>query len=1082
MQKQFLVYKSSAGSGKTYTLVKEYLKIVLLHPGRMYHILAITFTNAAAAEMKSRIIEELGRIKILQDDPEHYSEASHRDAAKARDLLDQMMQEWSKEGRSFPPADALVDNASLVLKKILHNYADFAVSTIDSFVSRIVRTFAFDLGIPMNFDVELDADQMLKQAVDLLVSKVGTNDTLTSILVSYILSQAEEEKNLRIEDMIAEMAKALMEEDGEENLANLQSLSLDDFSVIAGRMKTMLRNYQLHAKKSARNAIQLIEKNDLPVASFSYGKTGIAGYFSKISAGRGEIDVPGNNVIKTIEEDKWYGSKATIDQKAAIDDIKDSLRDLLEEITGKDNQSIHRQKELQAFSRYIFPVALLNEVSRVLEEMKRDKLTLHISDFNKRIAAIVSREPLPFIYERLGEKYRHYMIDEFQDTSALQWQNLLSLIDNALASAHKSLIVGDGKQAIYRFRNGDVEQFARLPQLTDAIQAAARQEWEQTLINNYNEQNLDTNYRSRQEVVGFNNRFFECVREMLPEALRHVYKDTRQKSLAGKPGGYVEISFAEGEKKQDSREETLRQIIDILDRCREAGHPLSDITILCRANGDASLTAAHLMEHNIPVISSESLLLEQSGEVNFILALLGLLTDKHNEVAAAEILGYLYQCGKITNPPEWHACLLEAGLGQSGGNDSPSDLQQSLQSLLNKNNIPLQWSGFAHLNIYDACENIVRIFFASQQEANPFIAFFSDAVYDYTEKNSSSLPDFLEWWEGNSKYFSLIVPAGVEAVQIKTIHKSKGLQFPVVIYPFADDHVRLTKKGQWVNCDLDAFPNLQSSWVGFNKKGLSDTRFEALYQQERDKSQLDLMNLVYVAFTRPVEKLFIISGNVPKKKSDSISGMLVHFLNQQQLWQETQNRYAFGSLERKESVRKTPESRTDFAFARIISEPWSRALRMRSHQAERSLPGKHDDPLERGNLLHRAMEQIRSPEDIEQVLEQLKTNGEIDQTTREEWQHMIGKLISLPELSPYFTSQAIIKPEAGIFDAQGNFFRPDRVVILPGQTAVIDYKTGKEYRKHIKQMETYAALLADMGYPNIKKIILYLDESKVKTV
>lgn len=1082
MQKHFLVYKSSAGSGKTYTLVKEYLKIVLLHPGSMYHILAITFTNAAAAEMKSRIIEELGRIKLLQDNTDPATETDSRDASKARDLLNQMMQEWNSEGISYPPTEALIKNAGLVLTKILHNYADFAVSTIDSFVHRIVRTFAFDLHIPINFDVELDADQMLKQAVDLMISRAGTDDALTSILVSYILNQAEEEKNLRIEDMIADMAKVLLEEDGEEHLNKLRSLSLDDFVVIAGKMNTIVRTYQQQAGKAAQKALQISGQHHLPPQAFFQGTSGIMGYFQKISTSKGSIDMPGKNVIKTLEEDKWYSSKATADQKASIDAVKDSLQQLLEEIRGADNSKIQQQKELQALSRNIYPVALLNEVSRVLEEMKRDKLTLHISDFNKKIARIVSSEPLPFIYERLGEKYRHYMIDEFQDTSSLQWQNLLPLIDNALASANKSLVVGDGKQAIYRFRNGDVEQFALLPGLTESIQAQAKPEWEQTLVNNYNPQNLDTNYRSRQEIVQFNNRFFECVRNMLPETLSHVYDDTRQKSLKNKAGGYVEISFTEGENKQECREAALSQIIDAIERCREAGHPLSDICILCRANADASRTAVHLMEHNISVISSESLLLEQSAEVNFILSLLTLLADKHNEVAAVEILGYLFQNGQITDPADWHSCLCDAGLGQRSRNAPPADMQQSVQKLLKRNHIDFQWSGFAHLNIYDACEHIIRLFFAGQQEANPFIAFFSDAVYEYTEKNSSSLPDFLEWWENNSSKFSLVVPAGIEAVQVKTIHKSKGLQFPVVIYPFADDFVKLTRKGQWIDCEMEAFPNLHSGWLGFSKQALIHTRYESLYQLERDKSQLDLMNMVYVACTRPVEKLFIISGSVPNKKSDSISGMLLHFLQQEQLWQESQLRYTFGGFDKKDHEQEAKKPDAAFAISRIISEPWSRALRMRSHQAERKLPGQYDDPLERGNLLHRAMEQIRSAEDISRVLDQFYMNGEIEQQTKEEWQQKISAIIAQPELSPYFAKEAIIKREAGIFDAAGKFFRPDRVVILPESTAIIDYKTGRAYSKHQAQIEQYANLLADMGYPDIKKIIVYLDENRIKTV
>jgi len=1074
MTKQFHVYKSSAGSGKTYTLVKEYLKIVLLEPGKVRHILAITFTNAAAAEMKARIIEALGHIGGLAADPE---------SKKGRALLNQIMDDLKAGPDGASPSEGmLIGNAQRVLKQILHQYTDFSVSTIDSFVHRVIRTFAFDLRIPFNFEVELDADSLLNQAVDMLINRAGSDKKLTELLVAYMMGQADDEQDSRIEQKIARMAMTLTEEDSIIHIERLREVPMETFQQIAGRLRKSVRGFEQSIQKEAKAAFALIDAQGIPATAFYRGSQGIVSYFKHLAAGNVREKIqPGKYATDTIEEDRWFSGKCTPDQQAGIQQIIPRLKHHYETIQNISRGRLQSYFCEQALLKTIFPLALLNEVEKMTEEIKTENVLLHISDFNKRIAAIVSRQPVPFIYERLGERYRHYMIDEFQDTSLLQWQNLLPLVENSLSEAQMSLVVGDGKQAIYRFRNGDVEQFASLPELTEDIRSMASHEWEVTLHNNYHEKNLDTNWRSAKAVVDFNNRFFLFARDSLTEKLQTIYGDVSQKVLPGKPEGYVSIAFLDGQDQQSLAGQNLQQVVEIIGRCRAAGHPLSDITVLCRANSEASKVARELLAHQIPVISPESLLLNQSDEVNMFVAILKLLANPHDSIAAVELLTFLHKQKKITNPATLHETLRATGLYKTPRNGG--SLHASMERIMQQNAIDFSFRDFAHLNIYDTCETILRIFFADESPPNPFVAFFMDAVYDFSEKHMLSYADFLSWWEENGDKYSIVVPEGVEAVQVMTVHKSKGLQFPVVIHPFAMQRAnKLTKSGLWTDGEKTGIPDLPVQWLEMSQSSLSGTPFEQDLAWEQQKTFLDMLNATYVALTRPSQKLFILSKKESKKYNPhTVNGLLYLFLQNEGLWQDNKDCYTFGAFgppDKKKEPGETPGQ----PMQRLLSNRWSRTLRMRSHQKERSLLLDSHDPMERGSLLHRAMENITHLNDIEPVLGQMRNNGEIDNEKMVEWTGKVRQILKDPAVAPYFLPGNKIKTEAGLFDHDGAFYRPDRVVLLDNECVIIDYKTGKEYHKHAAQMNTYARILKSMGYPAVKKVLLYLDQGTVKTV
>ena len=1073
-ERNFHVYKSSAGSGKTYTLVKEYLKIVLKEPTAVRHILAITFTNAAAAEMKNRIIEALARIASLDRQTD--------DAAAGENLLAALLEEWEQATNYSPGREKVIANAKIVLKQILHNYTNFSVSTIDSFIHRVVRTFAFDLKIPMNFEVEMDTASLLKRAIDRLITRVGHDQKLTDLLVSYMVSQADDELDTRIEVKMAEMAKTLTEEDGTTYLGLLADLDLDRFSHVTKHIRKQLKDFETKVQAEARSALDMMDDPTLTASAFYSGKKGLYGYFSKLAGGQIKKGIhPGAAAIKTLEEDKWFSAKCSDGQKQLILSIKPELTAQYNKIRQLAEQELDQYLCLQLVWPNLFPLAVLNEVEKMLQEIKSEQNILHISDFNKTIARIIAEEPIPFIYERLGERYRHYMIDEFQDTSGMQWQNLLPLVENGLSEGRLSLVVGDGKQAIYRFRNGDVTQFAELPGLTPGIKSIAKVQWETTLINNYREISLDTNWRSASEIVHFNNRFFLHNRQYLNEDLRKIYDKPDQHPRKDKPGGYVRVEFSNGENKHELEQDISKRVLEIIDECRQLGHPMRDITILCPSNKEGSRLAVMLMEHNIPVISKESLLLNQADEVNFMLSILRLLSNPKDTIAAVEIVGYLHKYKLVREPSSLHACIVFSGLYRNKGQSGEPTLHEGIEKIMHHNGIHFRFRSFDHHNVYDTCETILGLFFSSQSPPNPFVSFFMDAVFDYAARHVQSYDDFLEWWEEKQKNYSLIVPEGVDAVQVMTVHKSKGLQFPVVIFPFAYRAVnKSTKAGFWTEGTSAGVKDLPAVWIKYSK-ALEDTPFGEKFENESGMTMLDRLNATYVAFTRPAEKLFVLTKKAEKDHTDDIPGQMKCFLESEGMWNEEKTYYEFGIPETV-NTRQTSAPPPDSPLQKLLSSPWSRSLRMRSHQAERSVVIGGDDPMERGNLLHRVMEHIHTHADIEEVLQKMHDLGEIDAQTRDEWAEKITQLITQPDIAPCFAPEAQIKTEPGMFDSDGSFYRPDRVVFLENQTYLVDYKTGRQYQKHKDQMNTYARILQAMGYPSIKKILLYLDEGKSKSV
>ncbi len=622
-----------AGSGKTYTLVREFIRLSLgIKQGvfnwqdKYKHVLALTFTNKAANEMKSRIITTLEQIA-----------AEHE---KAKPLIQELSLELKVEQA------VIIDRAEKILRTILHNYADLSVSTIDSFVHRVIRAFTYDLHLPMSFEVEMDKNKLLTETVEILMDRLDEeDDAVTSAIVEYAESNIEEGKSWNLEHSLIALGQELFVEDAFKHLEKLGSFDFKESKKLRDSIYQFKNGLEQKLFNEGKAAAKLMADRGLEAGSFFQSGRGLYGFFEKYAEGEFPADALGNSYVrKTIEEDKWTSGKVSGAHEAAINSIKGDLIDhynnIVKLLEGQGQDYYLAKLLLRNFYAFI----LLAEIQKLMEEHKKNQNILHISEFQRMVNAIVKQQDAPVIYERIGDWYDNILIDEHQDTSVLQWQNLLPLVENSQFKDGDSLVVGDGKQAIYRFRNGKVEQFAMLPQVYGSDEDDRLKERE-IAIGNYGTEtrHLLSNYRSRKEIVDFNNLLYGVIADFPELVNKDIYAQQAQQQGRKADGGFISIEFLKavpsqtepmspsgggvggGEPRADAT--TGKENGNSLDanRCKrteaiikesiQRGYSYNDIAILTRSNYNASIIAAYLVERGIQVVSSESLLINNSPKV-----------------------------------------------------------------------------------------------------------------------------------------------------------------------------------------------------------------------------------------------------------------------------------------------------------------------------------------------------------------------------------------------------------------------------------------------------------------------------------
>jgi ATP-dependent exoDNAse (exonuclease V) beta subunit len=1032
----FQVYNASAGSGKTFTLVKEYLKVVLTTEDRFkfQQILAVTFTNKAAAEMKERIVFNL----------QEFSEG------KENDLLLKLVEETQLT------KEVIQQRSSTILDAILRNYSAFAITTIDSFTHKIIKSFAFDLGLNLNFEVELDSDTLLQQAVDILISKIGIDNEITNTLIEYAKEKAQEDKSWDIAYDLNEFAKILLKDEDAKHFKRLSNKTISDFTALKKKLKSSIIQIEKQFISIGEKGIAIIETMELQFNDFY--RSILPNHFFHLKNNSGKAKFFDESKLKErIEERTFYAKSKSDDVKAAIEGILPELLNLYYESEKLYQQFVLSQLALKS----IVPLAVLTKINAELTTIKEENNIRLISEFNQLISNNIQDEPAPFIYERIGQKFMHYFIDEMQDTSVLQWQNLIPLIDNVLAQENSNLLlVGDGKQAIYRWRGSKAEQFIRLgsnPQkdkTTNPFQIPKKIE------------GLEINFRSFSEIIEFNNSFFQYVSGHFNNPMyQNLFIEGNNQKTNHRKGGFVSLDFLE--KEEDAEENKLKyakRVYEIILNLDD-GFSRKDVCVLVRKKKDGVLIANYLSELGVDIVSSETLLLQNSNKVNFIVNLLQVIVHPNDESAWIKVLYFLHEHLKVEE--DKHSFLNSFDLKEG-----------NFFSYIKAYGIDFNYEQFLQLPFYEKIEEIIRSF-QLIHHSDAYIQFFLEVVYEL-QKKQTNLQQFLEFWERKKESLSIVAPASENAVQIMTIHKSKGLEFPVVIVPndikIYDDRNQKTWYSDLPREEFNGFDELLIS----STKNIKYTgeKGETIYHKQREESELDNINLLYVAYTRTVEQLYVIKEkSIDKKGSVNLgytSGILIAFLKENGFWEESKDNYQFGNPTKKSQINS--ESSETVVQNKFISNSWQQHNIYMVANASKFWDTEQGKAIDYGNLIHEMFAKIFTKNDVIKVVQQYVTNGFISDKDADSAYKLICKVVDHPKLQPFYSDEVLVFNEREIKTSNNNLVIPDRLVFKDQSVTIIDYKTGKPSASYHQQLNEYHHALESMGFIVEKKLLIYMNE------
>ncbi len=1067
MQKNLLVYKSSAGSGKTTQIVKEYLSIVIPEPHKYREILAITFTNKAAAEMKSRIVEVLQEL------------ADYKNLTlQAQNELDNKFLNDILHGSGLFAED-ISRNAYKVMKNILHDYSNFAVSTIDSLMHRIIRAFAFDLNLSQRFEVVLDQEEFIQKSVDMLLDELQPQHKMTGFLTDFIKAQTDESRSWHIDRSLYSFGFVLQSENALDYTPELSKLKLSDFIEVRRDILAFIAKFESTIQNYAKQARRLTEP--IPPEAFFQGRRGVWSYFRKLinkENYKDSIAFNGNTYVdKFFNEEKHCSAKATKEDKNAIEKVYPQLEDLYNRVKDYADKDAGKYFFYKMLLRNIHGMAVLKEIETRLNQLKTEQDIVHISEFNRRISReIQAHAPVPFIYERIGEKYKHVFVDEFQDTSVLQWHNLLPLIMNGLSYGEKNMLVGDGKQSIYRWRAGEVEQFARLPELYEKGKLPEGEIFEATLKQQYNEKPLNENYRTVATIVNFNNELFKYIKDATNDRVKQIYESHEQKAHK-KEHGKVHLQFVEG---QGEVLETshLEALLAAVHDSLEAGYIYQDIAVLCRTNNHGVKVARYLTENNCPVVSSESLLLSGSPKLHFLVAVFKILNNPQDNVAWLEVMHFLHQQWQPGMDFHSFASLPEYNW-LTATSDADSHAYRKFLELLQLGDS--QWEDFS---LYELSEHLIRTF-QLHDPADPFVLFFLEEIHGKVLEGETDLNDFLDWWEQNKNKKSIVAPEKLNAIKIYTVHKAKGLEFPVVIAPFLSKNTIKSKNDNLWLGPLDNFPETGSLSVAYlpAKKEISETPFSEEFQEEQEKQVLDAVNVLYVAFTRPSERLYAVCDMPSKKPSGiSVSSLLGGFVSEKGYEISADEPILFGEEPDRFTSEKVPQPQPSAGSeaepsAPMISSSWRNKVVIAPYSGEFPVADKSFADKNWGKILHEVLARVITPGDIPEALAWLKNQGGESQSIIADTEHLINKVVRHPDIKTYFDSSFQVYTEREIADEDGSLLRPDRLMIKNGEVSILEYKTGQPEKAHEKQVKSYADVLQKAGYHVKKAYLVYLQEN-----
>ncbi len=1024
----FLIYNASAGSGKTYTLVQEMLASILIsdQTDSYRQLLAVTFTNKAAAEMRTRVLQNLVSLS----------------SSKALESPNTMMLELVE--KTHTSLETLHHRAQKLLPRLLHDYGSFHVSTIDGFTHRLIRAFSYELKLPFGFEVTTQSKELLSEAVERVLAKAGIDEKLTNRMRNFAAFKWESNLSWDIGRDFHNTARLLLNENHYQNLRSYRKLSEEAIENIerniAVKYQTLVETLNKKATKIQEEwRLMGLEDNDFKSHYFRNFVIGILNRRWEV-AGMGGI-------ASQIEDGKLYTQKASADKVAIHQQFFPAALNFYQEVMTLAPLCA----QLEAFKKTFSPLVILKDIQEALIDILAEQQAMLVSEFNAKIAEAINGHPTPMIYERLGVKYRYFFIDEFQDTSQMQWNNLIPLVSHAVESEETDgskgllMLVGDPKQSIYRWRGGKASLLMSLSNGDSPFSISPTTK------------DLKNNYRSFDNIVNFNNKFFRYAASFLDHPdYQKLYQHVAQQS-GDKKGGYISLDFIDPEENDSVEALYSEKVLQAIQKSQGLGFSYGEMCVLVRTNKSGVALANALSEQNIPIISSESILLDSSLKVQLLVAFIAFRQTNERHDTRAHLMILLSKFRK--NTQKLYDRLTNSRFETS---------VQFFESL-SYFNFKMDFQYFSNASLYSLLEQLISAL-NMDEDPDAFLQFFLDFAHKTIHQHGENDLVFLEKWEENKKKLSVnLGDISTDAVRILTIHKAKGLEFPVVIFPFAHDNF------QSVKTDYDWFPVAPQDFMGCDRMLVSATKQldqmgpegKALATQRKQNNTFDEVNTLYVALTRAKEQLYIISKKENIKDTPSSYAQLFRSFVEKERPDQQVFPITWGDDKRC--------SRPEGLAINSSQIPWVRSQnRHKLLFKTRAKSLKYSAEQDLGTKFHEFMAQINFDTDLDWAVAKATKQGLAKTEMLNTIVETARNLIHDPKTANFYSSRNSVFNERPII-FEGKLLIPDRIIITPeGESIVIDYKTGKMEDAHHDQIQQYAKALKNIGLKNVSTCICYL--------
>ena len=958
--------------------------------------------------------------------------------------------------------DDLQLRSQKVLDYILHHYSTLNIGTIDKFNSRLVKSFSYELGLAQNFNLEIQPEPYLIEAVDKMLDEIGEEQTVSEAFMDFVNYNLDNNERVNLNQTLYSSAKKFVNDIHYKPLQDNKDFEWKAYENKKNELRETIKRLKSESFELTKRALELIKSRDIEIEDFASGKNGIGGFFVNMLEFHNIKDkkfpFPTASEDSKIETFLKGASAKGKHKQSEIADILPQLISWRREIIDLHIDSQKKERILQA----ILPLKVNADIQKKLMEIEEENDLVLLSKFNIIINENLRNEPSAFIYEKVGTQFQHYFFDEFQDTSAMQWQNFLPLRDNSITSDNTSFtIVGDPKQSIYRFRGGESKL------MLDIISG------EETSPKKAIAEHLKFNWRSAKNIVDFNNRLYDFMSQNLSEEHQQIFGENAIQGAQSKLDGRVKVHLLENSVKAVFYEETSQKMQQDIQECLDNGFTFSDITILCRGNNDifnySQLLGNLKVNYNgketyIKTISEKGLTLDLSFTIKALIEFLKWEINPKNRQFLVKMMYFLNISGRIKMND--FTSEIKTILSLESKKDIENYINAHYQIKLVQNDVP-------QLNLYNFIEYYIQEFSVENKEID-FLLNFLEMLFNYTQNAGATLKEFLKFWDDEASKISIQASENIDAVQIMTIHKAKGLEFPVVFIPMENKN-NDKKFSEWYDLNSEdelktVILNQFSPELENYDEDLAQFNFENSY-----RNKIDRFCIQYVATTRPVEQLFFYIEK-PSKSSNNLE--LYDFVTQFQPSENGESLESFDIFPVSDLKKQKKKEKKDYQSENInsISQQTEKVSNIEIATTSKNYQNRVEH-VRMGIFTHEILSQIKTKKDVTKVLNSYLLEGKITNEEKTSILERIENVLNDANYSVYFTENLKIINEREMFateNEQSKTYRPDRLIETKDGFIIIDFKTGEEKEKDQKQVETYKNKLEQFGKKVVKTDVIYI--------